>query len=212
MKNLDWKHYVLGIAVIVLIILSLTKSCDTTEETKITITDKEVKIPEVSGEFKEPSNQSEIPVSEPDTVFIGKPIYLPSPLQESLLDELKSAKDSISRYKVLADAARKREYSSDFEDENVKINVKTTVYGKLDNNEIKYLRKEIKTTVKETLKEVTTVKNKTTGILIMGGINRNLDTQKTNYEAGIGYRYRTISILGTATTDKTVGIKTIIEF
>lgn len=210
--KLDWKHYLLLIAVLVLALLSLLKSCEEQTTTKITVTDKEVKIPEVSGGFEKPDNIDENPISEPDTIFIGEPIYVPSPLEESVLQELKQAKDSMARYKILADAARKREYSSYFEDENVKINVKSTVYGKLDNNEIKYTRKEITTTVKETLVEKKIIKKDKFGLLLMGAVNKNLDTQKTNYEIGGGVRLGTISILGTTTTDKTVGLKTIIEF
>lgn len=209
--KLDYKHWLLIAGIVILSLLSL-KNCSGEEKTTITVKDKEVKIPEVTGGFKKPNNINENPISEPDTIFLGQPIYLPSPLEESVLNELKQAKDSLSRYRVLADAARKREYSSDFEDDNVKINVKSTVFGKLDNNEIKYTRKEIKTTVKETLVEKTVIKKDNWGILVLGGANKNLDTQKQNYQIGAGVRLGTISILGTATTDKTVGLNAIIEF
>lgn len=210
MKNLDWRHFLLlGIIIALLFI----KSCaGENTETKITIKDKPVKIEEVNGEIKLPTNQDEIPVAEPDTIFLGEPIYLPSPLDKTLAQELKIAKDSIERYKLLADAARKREYSSDFEDELVKINVHSTVFGKLDKNEIKYTLKERTVVVQETLVEKTTTKNKTFGLLMGGGLNKNLNTQQTNFELNAGIRINKVNILGSATTDKTVGLKTIIEF
>lgn len=208
MKNLDWRHFILlGIIIALLFI----KSCaGENTETKITIKDKPVKIEEVNGEIKLPTNQDEIPVAQPDTIFLGEPIYLPSPLDKTLTQELKIAKDSIERYKLLADAARKREYSSDFEDELVKINVHSTVFGKLDKNEIKYTLKERTVIVKDTMVE--TVIKDNFGFLLGGGLNKNLNTQQTNFELNAGIRINKVNILGSVTTDKTVGLKTIIEF
>lgn len=211
MKNLDWKHFLLAVIIIVLIFF---KSCggDNTE-TKITIKDKPIKIQAVDGEIKMPTNQDEIPVAEPDTIFLGKPIYLPSPLDEVLAQELKTAKDSIERYKLLADAARKREYSSDFEDELVKINVHTTTFGKLDKNEIKYTLKERTVIVPETIVETSTIKVDNFGLLTTIGYRHPLDnSSKSVLEAGAGIRVKNISIIGTVNTQKQIGSNLIIEF
>lgn len=200
----------------VLLILLFFRGCDKDiESTTTTTTTKPVKveIPAQEGNFKTPTSKEELPFSQPDTVFIGgEPIYLPSPLNEELQKELAKTKTEAEKYKLLADAARQRQYLQSFEDDFVKIDVKSDVFGTLNNNEINYKLKPREVTVNETTIEKTMVKNDKFGMLGLAGASKNLSTQEMIYEAGAGIRLGKVSVLATGATNKTVGIKAIIEF
>lgn len=186
---------------------------DTESSTKITTREKPFKIPEVKGDFKEPTNQSELPPTETDTVYLnGKPIYLQSPVNEKLKTEIATLKDSLSIIELLLEANRRREYSSQFSDKYVDINVKSTVWGTLENNEVYYTVKERDTFYKETTIEKTIVKTDKFGILAGGGIKQNIETKQLNYEVNAGIRLGKLSILGSANTRKEAGVSAIIEF
>lgn len=202
-----WIYWV----VIGVLILLLFYKCDEDESTTIKTTTRDVKltIPEQSGKFDTPKNREELPPSEADTVFIaGQPVYLPSPLDEELKKELESTKNA---YNVLLDAARKREYSEDYEDENVKINVKSSVFGKLDKNDISYTRKPVEATVKETTIEKTIIKTDPSGILLGGGLNYPLDSRPINYEVNAGVRIKKLSFVAGANTNKEITGRILIE-
>lgn len=213
MKNL-LKYIPWIIIAILVFILLLPKACDSDEKTTIKTTVKQVpyKIKEVEGGFQKPSNTTELPISEPDTVFIGgQPIYIPSPLDSELIKELEATKSERDRYKVLANAARKREYSNDYNDSNVDINVKSTVYGTLEDTQVKYTIKEKTILVPETTIEKETVKRQKFSMYAGGGINQT-ENKSINYEGVIGIRFNKLVILGTATTDSQVGAKILLEF
>lgn len=148
---------------------------------------------------------------ETDTVFIaGEAIYVASPVDEELKKELENSQNKIA---VLLDAARKREYSQDFSDSIVDINVKTSVYGKLDNAQVSYKTKDRTIKVKETTIEKTTIKTDKFGVLGLVKYNKNLDPDKqSNIEAGAGIRINKLSLVGTINTQKQAGIGVIIEF
>lgn len=209
-KFLPW--IIIGILVIILL---LPKACGDKdkEETKITYKDTIVKTPEVKGEFDKPTNSFENPLSEPDTVYIaGQKIYLTSPINDQLKNDLLKAKDSIERYRLLVTAAQKREYSQDFNDDSVEINVKSTVFGTLDNTEVKYKVKpqEIKLQTKTIEKTV----YKTDNFSFVGGMGyaKDINSHKDVIEANAGIRLGKVIILGSGNTKSEIGGKVLIEF
>lgn len=213
MKIPQWV-YITVIAILAVLLL-LARSCDNvvSTETKITTKAVEVKIPEVAGKFDNPTHSSEIPLSKTDTVFIGgQPIYLPSPLDEELKKELAKSKSEVERYKILADANRERQYLDSFEDDFVKIDVTSNIFGTIKDSKIDYKLKERKATVNETTIEKTIVKKDNFGLLAGAGVNKSLTTTDLTYEALAGVRIGKVNVLGSLTSEKTVGVKVIIEF
>lgn len=212
MKIPQWIYIAL---IVILALLLLTKACESGEVTNTKITTKQVPhtIPEQKGGFEKPTNSSELPPKKPDTVFIGgDPIYVPSPLDPELKAELEKSRNETERYKALAEANREREYSNDFEDEFVSINSKITVYGKLKDNQIKYIMKPRTVMVPETTIEKTVTKNKTVGWLVGAGYKQNIETKLPNYEVNAGIRINKLNILVSGNTRKEVGAGIIVEF
>lgn len=206
----------IGVLILVIILL-VPKACnkEITTGTKTTTKTKYVpyQIPSQSGGFTKPTNESEIPISKPDTVFIaGVPVYIPSPLDEALEKELAATKSENERYKVLAEAARERKYSNDFEDEFVSINVESSVFGRLKNNEIKYKLKEREVQVPVTTVETVITKKDNFGILGGFQYKQDLSTQKSILEANAGVRVGSVNIIGSYNTERQVGGGVIIEF
>lgn len=203
------KNYIPWIIIIALIFLLLfPKACDNNE--KVTVKEVPHKIPEIKGEIKKPTKSEEITVEKPDTVFIaGLPIYITSPLNPELLKELENSKSELERYKLLSEANRKREYSNDYNNDTIDINVKSTVFGTLVDSEVKYTIKE-RTVL---IPEKTVTKTDNFGLLLTAKYNHSLDSEKiNNVEAGAGLRFNKVSIIGTINTQKQVGTGLIIEF
>lgn len=202
--------------IVILIVLLLTpKACGEKdkEETKITYEDTIVKTPEIKGEFDKPTNSFENPLSEPDTVYIaGQKIYLTSPINEQLKKDLANAKDSIERYRLLTEAAQKREYSQDFNDDAVEINVKSTVFGKLDNTEVKYKVKPQEVKLQTKTIEKTVYKNDNFSWVMGAGYAKDINSHKEVIEANAGIRLGKVIILGSGNTKSEVGGKVLVEF
>lgn len=211
MKVLQSKWFPWALAAILLFLLLYVK-CDRDNGSTTTIETKLVPhtIPAVTGSISKPTNSSETPIIHPDKVFIaGDTIYVPSPLDPFLKEELLTTKNA---YQTLLDANRKREYSQDFNDDNVDINVRSTVYGRVDSTQISYKIKEKTIQVPQTTITKTVEKKDNFSWIAGGGANQNLETQKINYEAAAGIRIKDLIILGSANTDKQIGAKILIQF
>lgn len=214
MRIPQWILYsVIGILAFIILLIA-PKACKEDTETKVKTTTKFVpyKIPSQSGGFTKPTNEAELPISKPDTVFIaGVPVYIPSPLDEALVKELQAAKSENERYKVFSEAARERKYSNDFEDEFVSINVQSSVFGRLNNNEIKYKLKEREVQVPVTTVETEIERRKKWALLAGAGYKQQLDTKQSIFEANAGVRIGDVNIIGSYNTQKQVGAGIIIE-
>lgn len=214
MKN-TFKYIVAGAGLVLLFILLFPKfKCSgDKEETKITYKDTIVKIPAITGGFDKPTNSSENPLSQPDTVYLaGQKIYLTSPINEQLKKDLAKAKDSIERYRLLTEAARKREYSQDFNDGIVDINVKSTVFGILDSTKVRYTVKERDVKLQIKTVEKTVYKTDNFSFVAGAGYSKDVTSHKDVVEANAGIRVGKVIILGSANTKKEVGGKLLIEF
>lgn len=211
-KWLPW-----AICAILLIILLFIKCNPDEESTKTTTTikDVQVEVPSHSGIFDKPNNQSEIPSSGKDSiVYFDKIIYVESAVNDELVQKYKNAKTEVDKLNAYLDGIRQREYNSDYEDSLVNIKAHTTVYGELKTTNLSYTLKPRKVTVQEktTVIEKTVIQKDNFGILGLGGVAKDLDTQDMIYEAGAGIRLGKLSVLATGATNKTVGLKAIIEF
>jgi len=210
MKTLESKWLPWAVVIVLIFLLAYT-GCDHDVVGTTTVTkDVPITLPEISGSIEQETSIEEIPIVGKDSIKIGNEIvYVASPLDSILKEELKNTKNA---YQTLLEANRKREFSQDFNDDNVDINVSTTVFGRLDDTKIKYKIKEKTVMVPQTTITTTVEKKDNFSWLAGGGANRNLETQSTNFEAAAGVRVKDIIAIGTINTDKQVGIKLLIQF
>ncbi|MFS4469105.1 hypothetical protein [Maribacter sp. 2210JD10-5] len=121
------KYIPYAIIAILLVILFVRKS-----ET-ITVT-----VPEKQGSFKvdEPK-----PIVIKDTIRIDgetKVIPVPNPINQKLLNEYQSLKDSVARLEFVKDAVTERTYKETFTDSTQTITVQSEVIGTLKSQKVDY--------------------------------------------------------------------------
>lgn len=166
---------------------------------------KVVTIPGKAGEIKTQTEIQYLP-SKPQTITIkGKDgknttITVENPVNKELLDKYQEAKDSIAKLKLYAVAIEEKEQIRTFEQDGVKIEVKSKTRGDLISQSVKYQLPPQE------------IKKDNFGFLTSGGINKTISTQNYNVQIGAGIRIKDISILVNANTNKQVGLTLIKEF
>ena len=166
---------------ILLVFVLWFRSCSHTEKSSATA---KVIVPEVIGKFeaKKPVNVPIVNQSKSTPLKKGETIYKDNPIDQKLIAEnekLKAdfakEKDSLKRIIAYNKAVQLNKFSSDFEDENVVININGIVQG-----EVKEITPGYK--IKEKKVEVM-VKPKETVFRLLGGMELGNNTKLDGFAA-----------------------------
>lgn len=156
--------------VIVILCFFLFKSCQEPATQIVTVT-----VPEVKGKF-EPKKPTAIPIGQKTSK--GKTIYIENEIDplllaenEKLKQDFAKANDSIKKLQF-AKAVQLNKFSTDFEDENVVINIEGIVQGEVKEITPGYKIKEKKIDVP--------VKVKETVFRLLGGVEVGNNIQLSN--------------------------------
>lgn len=140
-KSIKWTPLKISIGVNIIlgiVILFLTKSVDidttTNTMTKVVIVD----IPSKIGTF--PSINTPLPIAK----------KIPNPINNKLLKDYIKLNDSLKKLELYVDAITERDYKEIYEDSIQKIDVSTTVQGKLLKQSLNYFIKPSTITTTET--------------------------------------------------------------
>lgn len=161
---------------VLLFVVLWFKGCSATEKSTVTA---KVIVPEVKGKF-EPKKPVNTPigqkVSKGETVFIDNPI---DPLllaeNEKLKSDFAKEKDSLKRIIAYDKAVKLNKFSSDFEDDNVVINIEGIVQGEVKEITPGYKIKEKKIEVQ--------VKPKETVFRLLAGLEVGNNTKLDRFSA-----------------------------
>jgi len=153
LKNLPY----LIIGVLVLIIW-LQNSCQPQPQT-VTVT-----VPETTGSFA-PAKPIHDTIKIKQTVVKWKeiPIEIENPINMEIFNKYSKAKDSMQRMAILLKAIEIKEFSTDFEDEFLKVTANGTVQGEVQTIGFDY-------TIKERTVEAEVPSSKATVFRLLGGV------------------------------------------
>jgi len=207
-KN-NWKNIVM--AVMGLTILFLLRECNPQPSTVVQVKDVKVKIPEIVGTLK-PASITELPSKGTDSiVYKNRLIYSTHPFDKELAEKYLKSNDSLKDLLYIK-SIQEKENVSDFSDENIELKIRTTVQGQLKDIKADYKIKEREVVVQEKTITNTVIKRDKFSFLVGGGYNHSLDLKNnSNFEVNAGIRLGDVLILGSATTEKTIGGKIIIQ-
>jgi len=121
MKNI--KEIIIAIAVLFIAYLIYDKFTAEPEIVEVPVT-IEVPVPGKAGEIIR------------DTVLVPTAVYVPNPVNDTLLKKYQEAKDSITQLELYKDAITTRVYNEKFEDDVLTINVETKVQGRMLDQDI----------------------------------------------------------------------------
>jgi len=205
-----------SLAIVVLILIFFPYNCkdEETTDTKVTVTEREVEIPEVKGGFESPKTFEENP-GQVDTIKITEKVFItvPNKVDRELLAKYTSATDSIEKLHLYVKSIQEKSYTTDYSDENLTLTVDTKVRGELLEQTPKYKIHRQKITVRDTLREttITKLKKDNFGTIIGGGMMKSLNNEKDAFEISAGVRVGKVTILGSGNTNSQVGLKALIE-
>jgi hypothetical protein len=145
------------IAILVLIIW-LQNSCEPNTET-VTVT-----VPAVTGSFKpEKPIHDTIKIEKTVLKWKEKKVEIENPINMKIFEQYTKAKDSMERMAILLKAIEIKEFTKDFEDNDLKITAKGTVQGKVQSIGFDY-------TIKEKKLETEVPSSKATVFRLLGGL------------------------------------------
>lgn len=208
-KN-SWKN--ITILIMGLTILSLLRDCNPETSTVTTYKDVKVKVPEIIGTLT-PKTITELPSQGTDSIiYKDRIIYSTHPFDKKLAEKYLKANDSLKSI-IYIQSIQEKENLSDFSDNNIDLKIITKVKGELKDIKADYKIKEREIVVQEKTITNTIVKEASKfGILAGGGYNHSLDLKNnSSFEVNAGIRIKKLTILGSATTEKTIGGKVLIE-
>jgi len=186
MDTTKTKWIYIAIIGVLLMLLILQHSCQGDGDTKTStiVKDVNVMVPGRDGTFLKPSNQSEIPSKGKDSiVYYDKLIYVESDVDEAMVQDYKSAKDSLQKLQVFLNGVRQREYVSEYEDNYLKLKVNTKVKGTLVDLKPTYTIKPQTIVVQEkTITKETTV---TSRFAMFAGVNAQTNTSLGKLAPGV---------------------------
>lgn len=213
-----WREILIAVLSIALFLSFQT--CEK-EGVDIKVTERDVVIPAVEGNFDKPDKVTELPSAGKDSVKVGKQyIYSTHPLDPKLKKEISEAKDSISILKLLIKTGQTRENITDFSNDKLELKVTTLTKGELLSVTADFKIKETTVKVTDTTKTITKpsklsdiVSKKQTllGFVVGGKYNKSYDGVAGNAEGLVGIRIGKVTILGSAGT-KSYGVGATIEF
>lgn len=204
-----WRE--ITIAVLIIAVISLLRDCNPKPTTKVTTKDVTVKIPEVVGTL-EPSNSTELPSRGTDSIiYKDKIIYSTHPFDKVAAEKYLKATDSLKNL-LYIQSIQERENVTDFSDKNLELKIWTKTQGQLKDIKADYKIKEREVVVQEKTITNTIVKKDKFGVILGGGYNHALDTKvNSSYEVNAGIRLNKVTVLGSATSEKQIGGKILIE-
>lgn len=212
---LSLKKYWREIAIVILITLLIFsfRDCSPEVSTVTTYKDVKVKVPEIVGELK-PSNITELPSTKSDSIiYKDRVIYSTHPFDKKLAENYLKATDSLKDLLYIK-SIQEKENISDFSDQYLDLKIRTKVQGELKDIKADYKIKEREVTVQEkTITNTITIEKKDKfGWVVGGGYNHSLDLKNnSSFEVNGGIRLGKVTFLGSATTEKTLGGKLLIE-
>ena len=151
--GLDWKKYLPWILLVLLTIILVVRKPET-----VTIT-----IPEKTGQFERDSTQLK-PVIKYDTLIKeGKKevVRVANPINQALLKQYQSLKDSVSRLEQYKEVITERTYKETYTDSTQSITVESEVIGTLKSQKVDY----------KIFPQTVEVKTKTQKYHLYGGIS-----------------------------------------
>jgi len=206
-----WREILIGLLVIT--VIALLKDCNPETSTVTTYKDVKVKVPEVVGTLI-PETNTELPSKGTDSIiYKDKIIYSTHPFDKNLAEKYLKSTDSLKNL-LFIKSIQEKENITDFSDKNIELKVRTTVQGQLKDIKADYKIKEREVIVQEKTITNTVLVDKTPkiGFLLGGGYNHSLDLKNnSSFEVNAGIRIKKVTVLGSATTEKTIGGKILIE-
>jgi hypothetical protein len=121
-----------------------------------------------------------------------------NPINDSIVNELYIATDSITLLKKYLNAVGEKEQTKTFEKGNLTVNVKSKTRGDLLEQSIDY-------TIKEHKIEVPKPKDNFS-FLLGGGVKQNIVDKKLNFGVDAGVRVKNVNVIFNANTNKEIGI------
>lgn len=179
-----WKNIV-----IVVLLIFLFRSCQGNEESTVTA---KVVVPEVKGTFKakKPVHESILNKAKSPQLKKGETVYKENPINKKLIAENEKLKkdfakaDSTTKDVIFEKVATLNKFSSNFEDENIIINIDGIVQGEVKeitpNYKIKEKKIEVPVKVKETVLRV----------LAGGAIGLNKELNQAAYQLDLNFQNR----------------------
>jgi len=179
-----WKNIV-----IVVLLFFLFRSCQGNESATQTV---KVIVPEVKGTFKakKPVNESILNKAKSPQLKKGETVYKENPINKKLIAENEKLKkdfakaDSTTKDVIFEKAATLNKFSSNFEDENIIINIDGIVQGEVKeitpNYKIKEKKIEVPVKVKETVFR----------LLAGGAIGLNKELNQAAYQLDLNFQNR----------------------
>lgn len=207
-----WREILIAF-LIVLLIFSF-RDCSPETSTVTTYKDVKVKVPEIVGELK-PSNITEIPSKGTDSIiYKNRIIYSTHPFDKNLAKKYLKSTDSLKDLLYIR-SIQEKENISDFSDQYIDLKIRTKVQGELKDIKADYKIKEREITLQEkTITNTITVKEPRDRFswVVGVGYNHSLDLRNnSSFEANAGIRLGKVIILGSATTEKQLGGKILIQ-
>tara|TARA_R110000782_G_scaffold184197_4_gene274431 strand:+ start:1721 stop:2329 length:609 start_codon:yes stop_codon:yes gene_type:complete len=198
--NITLKDYI--IAGLIIFLLWFVQCGSSKEKTTTT-----VEIPAKEVTIEKPSDIVYLP-SQPQIIKIaGKEIRTENPVNKQMLTELIEAQrkgDSVDVLNKYISAIEEKEQIRTFEQDGVKVDVKSKTRGDL-------LEQSVKIKIEKQTVQVPIQKDKF-GFLGSASYRQHLVIPKPIIEIGAGIRIKKISLLGNINTNKEVGITLIKEF
>jgi hypothetical protein len=155
-------------------------------------------IEEVKGKFepKKPVHEAiVINANNKANVQKGKPVFVENPINEKLIAENEKLKkdfakaDSATKDVIFEKVAQLNKFSSNFEDENIIINIDGIVQGEVKEITPSYIRKKIETEVPVKVKETVL------RILAGGAIGLNKELNQAAYKLDLNFQNRKGNII-----------------
>lgn len=167
-----------------------------------------VKVPEVKDSIIYATKTEYIKLkSKPQKIYIKGDMYeIENPVNDSIINELYLANDSITVLKKYLKAIGEKEQIRTFEKDGLTVNVKSKTRGDLLEQSINYIIKE---------KQIEAPKHKDKDIfsfLLGGGVKQNIVDRKLNFGVDAGIRVKNVNVIFNANTNKEVGITVLKSF
>ena len=163
MKNI--KEIIIAIAVLFIAYLVYDKFTAEPEIVEVPVT-IEVPVPGKDGEIIR------------DTILVPTAVYVPNPVNDTLLKKYQEAKDSLTQLELYKDAITTRVYNEKFEDDVLTINVETKVQGRMLDQDISNYYVKPSTVVLDTTLTIEVPKK----INFLGGVELGLPLSSTGLQ------------------------------
>ena len=190
-----WKEFLKYLGWILLFVFLWFRGCSATPPTTQTA---KVIVPEVKAKFeaKKPVHEAiVINANNKENMQKGKTVFIENPINEKLIAENKKLKkdfakaDSSTKDVIFEKLATLNKFSSNFEDENIIINIDGIVQGEVKEITPSYIRKKIETEVPVKVKETVL------RVLLGGAIGLNKELNQAAFQLDLNLQNRKGNII-----------------